>query len=216
MKNPAHQKAHDDYYVQEKGYMLHLIPKGPNVILDLGCGAGRVGKALMGSGKAVEVHGVEIFEPAAKEAMKHYKAVHVGDIESMELDYDRYFDIIICGDVLEHLKEPSKVVERARGWLKDSGRLVCCVPNVRYWRIWRDLIFRGNWEYTTEGIMDQTHLRFFTTRSFKKLLTEASFVIQDEDMRIAEGIKQETFNRLTFGAFKEFLGFQMLITAHKG
>jgi hypothetical protein len=107
------------------------------------------------------------------------------------------------------------VVEGARGWLKDSGHLVCCVPNVRYWRIWRDLIFKGNWEYTTEGIMYQTHLRFFTTRSFKKLFREASFVIQDEAMRIAEGVKQQTFNRLTRGAFKDFLGHQMLITAQK-
>jgi hypothetical protein len=63
--------------------------------------------------------------------------------------------------------------------------------------------------------MDQTHLRFFTTKSFKRMLTDASFVVEREDMRIAIGPKQELFNRLTMGACKEFLGSQMLLLARK-
>lgn len=215
MKNPTFQEASDDYYVQEKKFLFHLIPDGPNVVMDLGCGAGRVGKGLLESNKAAEIVGVEIFEPAANEALKCYKTVHVGDIENMDLAYDKHFDVVICGDILEHLKDPFKIVERARHWLKDSGRLVCCVPNVRYWRVWSDLVFRGKWEYKSEGIMDQTHLRFYTRRSFKALLKNASFVVQDEEMRIALGPKQLAVNRVTWGIFEEFLGIQMLFTARK-
>jgi methionine biosynthesis protein MetW len=215
MKNPAFHDPSCDYYTQDKGFLLHLIPEGPNVVLDLGCGSGRVGKRLIESNKAAEVVGIEIFDPAAKEALNYYKAVHVGDIENMDLTYDRYFDVVICGDVLEHLREPSKVLERLYHCLKDDGLIVCCVPNVRYWRIWMNLVLRGNWDYTSEGIMDQTHLRFFTTRSFKKLLTSASFKVQDEEMRIAIGPKQKRFNRVTRGIFKEFLGIQMMLTARK-
>jgi 2-polyprenyl-3-methyl-5-hydroxy-6-metoxy-1,4-benzoquinol methylase len=215
MKNSAFQEPSAPYYLQEKRFMFHLFPDGPNKVLDLGCGAGRVGKALLDSGKAVEVTGVEIFEPAAAETRKHYKAVHVGDIEEMTLDYNDYFDVVVCGDVLEHLKEPAKVVKEIHRWLKPGGLIVCCVPNIRYWRISRDLIFKGDWEYVSEGIMDQTHLRFFTTKSFKRMLNKASFVIDHKDMRIAVGPKQRIFNQMTFGIFKEFLGFQILMTARK-
>ena len=185
------------------------------MVLDVGCGSGRVGKRLIESNKAAEVVGIEIFDAAAREARNHYKAVHVGDVENMDLPYDRYFDVVICGDVLEHLREPSKVMERLYHCLKDNGLIVCCVPNVRYWRIWKNLVFAGTWEYEAEGIMDQTHLRFFTTRSFKRLLEDASFKVQDEEMRIAKGPKQRGFDRMTRGLFQEFLGIQMMITARK-
>jgi len=215
MINQSFQDTGDPYYNQEKRFFLDLVPDGPNVVLDLGCGSGRAGKVLLESHKAAEVVGVEIFELAAQEARKFYKAVHIGDIEDLELPYSQHFDIVLCGDVLEHLKEPGSVVRRIQSWLKDGGRIVCCVPNVRYWRVWTDLVFRGNWQYTHEGIMDRTHLRFFTTRSFKKMLTDASFRIEYEGMRIAKGPKQQAFNRLTRGVFREFLGYQMLISARK-
>src|SRR4051812_44159454 len=99
---------------------MHLIPDGPNRVLDLGCGSGGVGRSLLQRGKASEVYGVEIFQAAASEAEKTYKQVHVGDIEEMELPYNHFFDVIVCGDVLEHLKNPDKVVGRARSWLKDT------------------------------------------------------------------------------------------------
>ena len=205
----------DSYYNQEKKFLLPFIPDGPNVVMDLGCASGKLGRILLEQKKAIELIGVEIFEPAAKEAIKFYKTVHIGDIEELNMDYNNYFDLVICGDVLEHLKEPFEVIKKIHSWLKTGGRIICSVPNVRYWRIWKDLIFQGNWEYTKEGILDQTHLRFFTSRSFKKMLSDASFVIEYEDMRIAIGPKQQAFNRLTFGVFKEFLGIQMLISARK-
>ena len=215
MKNPAFQNPGDQYYMQEKRFLFPLIPDGPNVLLDLGCAAGQVGKALRESHKAAEIVGVEIFEPAAAEARKLYKEVHVGDIEDMKLGYDKYFDIVLCGDILEHLREPAKVLRQIHGWLKDGGRLVCSVPNIRYWKIWRALIFRGEWEYTGDGILDQTHLRFFTTKSFTRMIANASFEVERTDVRIHWGPKQLAFNRLTRGAFKEFLGYQILVSARK-
>jgi 2-polyprenyl-3-methyl-5-hydroxy-6-metoxy-1,4-benzoquinol methylase len=215
MKNKAFLDPSADYYNTDKGFLIHLIPDGPNVVLDLGCASGFLGKTLLKSNKAVEVTGVEIFEPAAAVAREHYKMVHVGDVEAMNLSYDKCFDLVICGDVLEHLNDPGKVLRQIHGWLKDDGRVVCCLPNVRYWKVWRSLIFNGDWKYASEGIMDQTHLRFFTTKSFKRLLTESSFVVERQDMRIAVGRKQRLFNHLTLGLFKEFLGFQMLFLARK-
>lgn len=215
MKNPAFQDGQSPYYTQTKGFLLPLIPDGLNVIMDIGCGSGSLGQKLLQMNKAAELIGVEIYEPAATNAMKIYKTVHIGDFEEMNLDYRGYFDVVICGDILEHLKDPHKALLKIYHCLKHGGLIVCSVPNVRYWRIWRDLIFRGVWRYTSEGILDQTHLRFFTTRTFREMLTAAKFAVEYEGMRIAVGVKQETFNRLTLGLFKEFLGRQLLFTARK-
>jgi SAM-dependent methyltransferase len=215
MQNNAFLDEKCGYYNSTKSYLWNLIPDGPNVIMDLGCASGRLGEKLLELRKASELIGVELFEPAAKEAMKYYKVVHVGDIEEININYSRHFDVVICSDILEHLKEPSSVLKKMHGWLKDDGKLVCCIPNVRYWRVLRDLIIQGNWEYTSEGILDKTHLRFFTLRSFKKMLIDNSFVVVYEGVRIAGGPKHRIVNRLTFGIFKEFLGLQILICARK-
>jgi 2-polyprenyl-3-methyl-5-hydroxy-6-metoxy-1,4-benzoquinol methylase len=215
MKNGAFTLPGDAYYNQEKQFLFHLIPDGPNVVMDCGCAAGRVGKKLLELKKASEVIGVEIFESAAKDAMESYKRVHVGDIEEMDLDYEDYFDLVICGDILEHLKEPRKVVERIHRMLKSGGQLICCVPNIRYWRIWHEVVFKGDFRYAKEGIMDQTHLRFFTSLSLKRMLTDASFTVEYSGMKMAVGPKQQAFDRMTFGLFKEFLGFQIIMSARK-
>jgi|Deesub1362A_J573_1020465.scaffolds.fasta_scaffold00004_249 2-polyprenyl-3-methyl-5-hydroxy-6-metoxy-1,4-benzoquinol methylase len=215
MQNSAFLDKENSYYTFVNESLLPLIPERPNIVMDIGCATGRLGQKLLQAGNASELYGVEIFEPAANEAKKIYKRVHVGDIEEMKLDYKNYFDVVVCGDILEHLKEPSKVVSEIYSWLVKGGLIVCSVPNVRYWRIWRDLIFKGKWEYTIEGIMDHTHLRFFTLSSFRKMLIETSFEIEYQGLRIANGLKQRAFNRLTFGLFEEFFGIQMLFRGRK-
>ena len=215
MKNPAFLEKKSSYYNQANEFLISLIPDGPNVIMDLGCASGQLGQKLLEMNKAVELVGVEIFVPAAREASKYYDFIHVGDIEELNLDYNEHFDVVICGDILEHLKEPYKVLKKIHCWLKNGGRIICCIPNIRYWRIWRDVIFKGIWEYSNEGILDYTHLRFFTTRSFKKMLVGTSFLVEHEELRIADGPKQQAFNRLTLGIFKEFLGYQLVFSAGK-
>jgi SAM-dependent methyltransferase len=215
MKNQAFTSATDDYYSQEKQFLIRHIPDGPNVVLDCGCATGRMGKRLLELHKAAEVVGVEIFEPAAREAMEHYKRVHIGDIEEMDLGYEACFDVAICGDVLEHLKDPRRALERIHRALKPGGLLICSVPNIRFWKVWREVIFKGDFRYQDSGVLDQTHLRFFTSRSFKRLLAEASFAVEYSDVEMAAGTKQRIFNSLTFGLFRELLLFMIVVTARK-
>jgi tRNA1(Val) A37 N6-methylase TrmN6 len=100
MKNQAFENPNAEYYNQEKRFLFHLIPDGPNVVLDLGCASGGVGKAMLEAKTAMEANSVEIFEAAAVTARKYYKVVHVGDIEEMSPSQDKYFDLVICGGVL--------------------------------------------------------------------------------------------------------------------
>lgn len=204
-----------DYYNQRRTDLSEFIPDGPNAVMDLGCASGGLGTTLLESNKASQVVGVEIFEPAARQAMKRYDTVHVGDIEELVLDYDRYFDVVVCGDILEHLKEPHKTLVQIHRWLKDDGLLVCCVPNIRYWKIIKDLVLKGEWKYEQCGILDQTHLRFFTVSSFRRMLAAASFRVINETKIYVDGRKKMALRRLSQGLLDEFFAFQVLFSARK-
>lgn len=214
MENKAISNIDAYYYNVEKNWLVALIPNGANVILDIGCANGRLGSKLRLLGKASEIIGVEIFDSAAKEAAKSYDKVYSGDIEKLNLPYSDYFDFIICGDILEHLYDPLTILNYIHGWLKNDGALIACVPNVRYWRIIFDLIFFGKWEYVDAGILDSTHLRFFTRKTAINLLKEANFTNLYWEM-IIFGRKKSCFNKFTLGIFEEFLGSQVILTARK-
>jgi 2-polyprenyl-3-methyl-5-hydroxy-6-metoxy-1,4-benzoquinol methylase len=214
MQNTAFVEKNSHYYVRFKWWMLPLIKDGPNSVMDLGCAAGVMGRKLLEAGKAREVFGVEIFEPVAAEAATIYKKVHVGDIEEMQLDYKACFDYIICGDILEHLKDPYKIARLLATWLKPGGSLFVCVPNVRNYHVLGDLLLHGKWEYVSAGIMDRTHLRFFTASSCRQLLLDAGLEVYHHQM-IVSGPKKLFFNRVTFGLFEEFLGEQTFCCGRK-
>jgi O-antigen biosynthesis protein len=193
---------------------VDFIPKGSNVILDVGCATGLLGRKLREMMKVKEMIGVEISSAAAEEAAKFYNDVHVGDIESMSLPYRDYFDVVVCGDIIEHLKDPCRVLYNIRTWLKGSGILICSLPNVRYWRVLRDLVILGRWNYADAGILDNSHLRFFTRRTFIELLQEARFKVISQEIWV-EGKKQRFANVITGGVFEEFLGAQFMVVATK-
>lgn len=204
----------ESYYRREKKQILNLIPAGAHSVLDLGCASGMLGRQLRNSNRAAELVGVELFEPAGTEAAAYYDRIFLGDIESIQLPYHEHFDYVVCGDILEHLRDPWSVVGRIHGWLKKEGVLISSIPNIRYWRVLRDLIVFGKWEYVEAGILDNSHLRFFTRRSFQELLEQTEFKVIEHTPCIG-GRKQALFNTLTCGLFAEFLGSQYMVTARK-
>ena len=214
MQNTAFLKKDSDYYTMFKWWMLPHIQNGPNVVLDLGCASGIMGQKLLEAGKAAEVVGAEIFPAAAAEAEKVYRKVYLGDVEEMDFDYQNYFDYVICGDVLEHLKDPYKIMQRISRWLKPGGKVLICVPNVRNYRLLTDLVFRGKCEYVSAGILDKTHFRFFTRSSCRSMVEEAGFKTCHEQM-IIEGPKKVFFNNATLGLFREFLAAQTFCIGEK-
>ncbi len=214
MLNESHVSPTDVYYNRDRPSLVGLVTPGRNVILDLGCGAGAVGRRLRETGRADEVVGVELFSLAAREAARYYTEVHSGDIEEMSLPYIKRFDYVLCGDILEHLKDPYSIVNRIHGWLKDDGRLICSLPNVRHWKVLTDLAFRGAWDYCDSGVMDRTHLRFFTRRSCYKMLGDAGFTVERWQMLLG-GRRYSLLNAVTLGTLREFLGPQIVLSARK-
>lgn len=170
------------YYKLFRPELIGFIPTGNHKVLDVGCAEGFLGEALKKQARASEVIGIEIFTDAAAKAKSRLDKVISGDLESMDFTREgleeRTFDYIICGDVLEHLRNPWKELERLVALLKASGRVIVSIPNVRHWRVVFPLLFRGTWRYGAHGILDRTHLRFFTRKSAFQLLESVGLCVE--------------------------------------
>lgn len=150
--------------------------KEPVKILDVGTASGYLGKIWKARGHSVT--GVEFDAAAAEKARGFYDAFQIADLESFTFPYRREFDYIVFADVLEHLRDPAAVLRRCLPALKESGKIIISVPNVANWIIRISLLF-GKFDYMDRGILDRTHLRFFTLRSLTHLMNEVSCRVLD-------------------------------------
>jgi tetratricopeptide (TPR) repeat protein len=176
----------DAYFLHRRDEIISAVPPSAVSILDIGCGGGMLGKALKELRKDRRVVGIELNADAAAYARKYLDSVYQSDVESFDPPFSKAeFDCIVFADILEHLKNPWFLVKHYTHFLKPGGKVVASIPNVRYLGILRDLIQHGTWEYQNEGILDRTHLRFFTRKDFENLLRDAD--IQVESMRYLPG-----------------------------
>ena len=165
------------YYENVRNDLIPLVPKGAKCILEVGCAAGMTGRELK-KRSGVFVAGIELNAKAAEDAKTFLDDVVQGDIEKIDLPYsDASFDCILFADVLEHLVDPLSALLKVRRLLKKDGTVVASIPNVQFHGVIHKLI-EGNWTYEKEGILDETHLRFFTYREIEKLFSQAGYSIQ--------------------------------------
>jgi len=150
--------------------------KGPVKILDVGTASGYLGKIWRSSGHYVA--GIEFDAATAEKARQYYDTFQVADVESFAFPYRQEFDYIVFADVLEHLRDPAAVLRRCIPALKETGKIIISVPNIANWVIRLGLLF-GKFDYMDRGILDRTHLRFFTMRSLKQLTSEVSCEVLD-------------------------------------
>lgn len=167
------------YYAVVRHDVIGMIPPGTRRVLDVGCGNGAtsaVAKRTLGLELAV---GVEPFESSAALAAEHLDHVIVGDIEEMEgLGYpDGTFDCIICADVLEHLRDPWAVLRSLARYLAPGGALLVSLPNLGHIRPIIKIL-TDRFEYEEHGILDRTHLRFFTRHTMIKMLNECGYRVE--------------------------------------
>ncbi|GGC11168.1 class I SAM-dependent methyltransferase [Cellulomonas carbonis] len=152
--------------------LLDLVG-GNKTVLDVGCATGYLGAELVARGCVVD--GVEYDADAAATAAKALRHVVVGDLTTLDLDAElegRRYDVIVCGDILEHLADPAPVLRRLVGLLAPGGSVVISMPNVSHGSV-RLALLQGRWEYQELGLLDRTHIRFFTRRTLLELLRGA-------------------------------------------
>lgn len=176
-----HRYAFDAASVDEgssHGIMLSLVGRSRDV-LDVGCATGDLARALRA--RDCRVSGFERDADAAEVARPQLDSLVVGDLETTDLTSafpDESFDVVVLGDVLEHLREPLTTLRQVRGLLRAGGSIVLSVPNVAHASVRLSLLC-GRFEYQKLGLLDETHLRFFTRDSILRLLDQAGFVPVD-------------------------------------
>lgn len=167
-----------EYFANVRQPVLDAIPRGSHRVLEIGSGDGATLRACKVQGRASTVVGIELVESAARRSRAVLDQVLIGDVEELVRSEPLgEFDYIIAADVLEHTLDPWSLVLVLKGLLTDSGAIVSTMPNIRNWRILRELVFRGRWEYAESGILDRTHLRFFTRQSMVAMFTEAGLSV---------------------------------------
>ncbi len=195
-----HLKYHRENYDIDKicplwaDYQVAQLIRPGSTILEIGCATGYIGKFLKEK-RNCKMYGIEIDKEAAELAKPYYEKIIVGNIEDdntlnqLTINYKpstiNYFDYILCMNVLEHLKHPQKVLIKFKKLLKPEGSVIVCLPNIAHWSIRLKLLF-GNFDYEKgvfgtdhgKGIMDETHLRFFTLETMKKLIISAEYKIE--------------------------------------
>lgn len=160
---------------ESAGLLISYIPKGARV-LDIGCGTGSV-SCLIRDHCEAEVTGLEPNAERAQEARNAGLKVINGLFEPANVERLGTFDVIVFADVLEHLVNPAEALDLASKHLAPGGCIVASVPNVAHWTVRLDLLL-GRFNYRELGIMDATHLRWFTAETIEKLFRSSGFRIE--------------------------------------
>lgn len=166
------------YPFSERHEVVPLVPEDAKVILDVGCGLGGFGYSLRQANPSRELWGIEEHAETAVEAEPFYDHLVVGSFPFALDDRAPLFDCIVFNDVLEHMVDPWSALRASHVLLSPGGTIVASIPNVRYVRTLFDLVLRGDWTYTNAGVLDRTHLRFFTRRTAVRLLEETGFQVE--------------------------------------
>ena len=158
--------------------LIERVPDG-STVLEVGCSTGYISHYLHDVKRCI-VTGIEIDPEAAGLARAFCRQVIIGDIETdrvMEQLNGRLFDVILLGDVLEHLVNPDRTLIRLKRFLSPHGRVLISVPNVANWRLRLSLAL-GKFQYTKEGLLDETHLRFFTLKTLRAIIMNTGYTIE--------------------------------------
>jgi 2-polyprenyl-3-methyl-5-hydroxy-6-metoxy-1,4-benzoquinol methylase len=156
-----------------------FVPGTATRLLDIGCGTGGFGRTLRRLGGNRELWGVEPVVPAADLARSVYDEVRTGSFPDPSMDLPRgYFDAVFLLDVLEHMVEPEDALRALHPLVTENGVVVASIPNARHFDVWWPLVRHGRWTYTESGLMDRTHLRWFTSSSMREMFERCGWQVE--------------------------------------
>jgi 2-polyprenyl-3-methyl-5-hydroxy-6-metoxy-1,4-benzoquinol methylase len=177
------------YYEEGRDEMANYISPNIKHLLDVGCAQGKFGMNLLKDNSQLEIWGIEPLEEAAQIAQKRLSRIINTTVEnSLASLPEGYFDCAVFNDSLEHLVDPWDVLSQLKGKLAAGATIVASIPNIRYVYVIKQLLQEADFEYAPFGVLDKTHLRFFTMKSMQRLFIESGYRV----IRI-EGIKPISF-----------------------
>ena len=208
------EKEDIKYYNLLRDDVIRLLPKEQTFdsVLELGCGEGATLEYLKRHGIARKTTGVEIDTAAAKKAAERLDVVlHQSAEQPLDLPLEE-FDLVLCLDVLEHLYNPWKVLADLKKHIKPGGYLLASIPNVQHWSVVK-MLLSGRWDYKKAGLMDETHIRFFTAKTIKELFAGAGLKIVALDGQMGKDVR--ILDLATLRLFHGFFTYQYFILAKK-
>ena len=204
------------YFSGARHDFVRRLPKDATAsVLEVGCGTGATGALALASGRAQRYTGIELFESAAVEARKVLTEVITGDVERLELDFGpAAFDALIMSEVLEHLVEPQRALEKLLRSVRPGGLVLASSPNIAHWRVIRELI-NGRFNLADQGVFDRTHMRWFTPSTFAAMFHDAGLRIESLGPVTAFSERTQVISRLTKGRYDHLFMTQIQISARK-
>lgn len=193
------------YFKNQRTEMLRYIPDAAVRILEVGCGEGSFCNLLKSNNR--EIWGIEINPEAANKASNECDKLLIGDFENIYNQLpEGYFDVVVFNDVLEHLYSPWKTIRLVKKLLAPEGLLVTSIPNFRYIdNLVTEIIIDKDFRYKPEGgILDDTHIRFFTSKSILRMFSEEGYeVLIHEGIRPCKSWKEKLVINLSLGFLKD-------------
>lgn len=183
------------YYYNKRPEMLEFFPIGAETVLDVGCGQGTFAIQIKNKYQA-EIWGIEYMKEHAEKAEEILDKVFIGSCEShIENLPSNYFDVIYFNDVLEHLVNPYMVLDKMKDKLTNKGKIISSIPNIRYHSALKMYLMNKDWKYENSGVMDYTHMRFFTKKSIKKMYSNLGYeILSHQGINRTRSLKPYLYN----------------------
>jgi len=191
-----------DYFDGARADIVAKLPDDSSAtILEIGCGNGSTGAIAKAQGKCARYVGIDLDEKAATAAREAIDLVLLGNVEEIELEsLGGPFSAAILSEVLEHLIDPWKLLGRVNDVIRPGGLILASSPNIANMRLIRQLL-RNRFDYTSAGVMDRTHLRWFTSATFREMFENAGFETLSVGPLISPSPKWRVLNAVSGNAF---------------
>lgn len=198
-----------EYYSSSREEMKQFLPSSIRRSIEFGCGFGNFSVFIREKFKS-EVWGVDLSPDAVEKAGNFLdKVIESEAISAVDFLPDRYFDCVVCNDLLEHLTDPDIFIAKLKQKVTPDAVLVASVPNVRHFKTIKNLLLHKDWKYTDKGVLDKTHLRFFTEKSLKRFLQDNNMSIEFfEGINRWKSFRLEILNILFAGSISDMFFLQ--------
>ena len=203
-----------EYYQHVRSEIAPLLPSGAGRVLEVGCGGGHTLRWLKDKFPAAETVGIDGFEGIRSELQKNADVAHIRDLEQPLPDLGR-FDLVLALDVLEHLREPERLLASLSECMNPDATLIVSVPNVSHLSVALPLLLRRRFEYADGGILDRTHLRFYVESTALGLLNQAGFRVDRGLLGGIVGPRARMLNLLSLGGLRHHLAKQYIMAGRK-
>jgi SAM-dependent methyltransferase len=175
---PISSPAAPQYPDADRDSVIRFVPPSAARVLDVGCWRGGFGRALKRQRPGLVVVGIEADDDSATVAASRLDKVIVGRFPQDLPLAEGPFDCVVFNDVLEHIVDPWETLRRTEPLLADGGKIVAVIPNIRHVRALVPLVVRGRWDYADTGLLDRTHLRFFTRSTMIDLFETSGYTVE--------------------------------------